>query len=312
MSTETTTRAQIRQATLAELVLRAAGEHEGVAVRFKPDGQWVDVSYAGCGRSPVRSPRASWRSASRRATASRSCPTPDFQDAGRADLYSQVHRQGGARHVAAVLGLPFTPPRLDRRLSWTEERIRTELRSNLNGKDTWPTCKQFAADGHPALRHAVREFGGAERWASELGVRLPRHQRARPKWSYLRLKEELTAFTRDRRDWPAVADFEAAGRMTLYHAIMRSGSRAQLAADLGLQLPAGLARIRSPARWTDEAIEAALDQLLEGRTSWPSWTDFREAGLTHLYAVLLQPGAREWWARQYGIKPPRRRSRHAT
>ena len=45
MSTETTAPTRTREATLAERLMRAAGEHEGVAVRFKRDDRWVDVRF---------------------------------------------------------------------------------------------------------------------------------------------------------------------------------------------------------------------------------------------------------------------------
>ncbi len=45
MSTETTQRTEVREATLAGALMRATDEREGVAVRFKDHGRWVDVGY---------------------------------------------------------------------------------------------------------------------------------------------------------------------------------------------------------------------------------------------------------------------------
>ena len=45
MSTETTQRTVVREATLARPLKTAIDEREGVAVRFKGPGGWVDVGY---------------------------------------------------------------------------------------------------------------------------------------------------------------------------------------------------------------------------------------------------------------------------
>ena len=45
MSTETSTGTEVRHANLAQTLMRAAEEHDGVAVRFKRDGGWVDVRF---------------------------------------------------------------------------------------------------------------------------------------------------------------------------------------------------------------------------------------------------------------------------
>jgi hypothetical protein len=48
-----------------------------------------------------------------------------------------------------------------------------------------PTWDEFFADGQRALRHAVDWYGGAERWASKLGVELKPHRGTHTEWSYV-------------------------------------------------------------------------------------------------------------------------------
>jgi hypothetical protein len=138
------------------------------------------------------------------------------------------------------------------------------------------------------------------------------HQHPFQFWTYARIKSELAAFTAGRDDWPHHTEFRAAGRLTLYEAIRLRKIRDRLATELGLRLPVGRDPIRTPSRWTDDAISAELDELLNCRSSWQTCTEFKAAGLSGLYHVLLKPGAREKWAREYGLKPPqRRRGSHA-
>ena len=66
--------------------------------------------------------------------------------------------------------------RAERRGSrWTDERIREELQSFLADRTEWPTYREFERNGRKALRDAITQAGGAERWAQEMGVRFVRH-----------------------------------------------------------------------------------------------------------------------------------------
>jgi hypothetical protein len=69
-------------------------------------------------------------------------------------------------------------------------------------------------------------------------------------------------------------------------------------------------RATAPIRWSDEAIDRALAELLQGRESWPTGTEFATAGRRPLYqAIARSPGGHDRWARRYGL--PRRTSRRA-
>jgi hypothetical protein len=96
--------------------------------------------------------------------------------------------------------------------------------------------------------------------------------------------------------------------VSLYHAIMKRGTRPLWAKRLGLAVPRGAAT--APLRWSDEAIDRALGVLLQGRESWPTGTEFATAGCRPLYqAIARSPGGHDCWARRYGL--PRPTSRRA-
>src|SRR5919107_1477125 len=119
------------------------------------------------------------------------------------------------------------------------------------------------------------------------------------------MRHQLAAFTGETTHWPSQREFVAAGHARLSRAIRDQGARPRLAADLGLGPPREY--VMGRRRWTDEGIEGALDGLLEGRDRWPSWTDFREARLEGLYALLQETRTRDAWIERYGVLPPTRK-----
>jgi hypothetical protein len=223
----------------------------------------------------------------------------ELQIAGLAHLQWQIERHGGPRAVARRCQVPFTEGTRELADSWTEERVRTELRTYLADTEAWPKYDQFATDGENALRRAVNWFGGPERWAAELGFELPLAQRShRQPWSYILMKEQTARFTRGRGDWPKESEFAQAGLMGLCRTMRDTGSRERIAAELGLTL-------RTPARkWTDETIAAALDKLMAGRTTWPRPGEFRKAGLRSLHQRIEREGeaVKRRWAQRYGLE----------
>ena len=221
----------------------------------------------------------------------------EFQEAGLVSLHRQIKRQFGHREMASRFGLPYGPSP-DGAHAWTEEWTREQLKSYLAGKDEWPSRRQFIRDGRGGLRRAAVWFGGVERWADELGVPLSHHRAEQRPVTYGRLKRELERVAGGSREWPYRRDFREAGACWLEHAIRRQGVREQLARDLKLKTR------QRRTRWTDEAIEAELDRLLEGRTSWPRWSEFRDAGLLNLEHALHYGGTRDKWMKRYGVSPP--------
>ncbi|HEY7198422.1 MAG TPA: hypothetical protein VH306_14690 [Gaiellaceae bacterium] len=54
--------------------------------------------------------------------------------------------------------------------SWTNDRIRSELRAFCAGRDTWPSAAEFRSSGRGDLYLAVCRYGGIDRWAGEVGL----------------------------------------------------------------------------------------------------------------------------------------------
>ena len=63
----------------------------------------------------------------------------------------------------------------------------------------------------------------------------------------------------------------------------------------------GEARRGRPAKWTDAAIERELRAFVEGRTTWPTPTDFRNAGKGSLYAAASRKGGIGRWRQLIGL-----------
>lgn len=81
---------------------------------------------------------------------------------------------------------------------------------------------------------------------------------------------------------------------------MVSGCLGSPSPKLGLRVLPRYAGL--PIRWSDEAIDRALSDLLDGRDSWPTWTEFVAADLNRLYqAISRSPGGHDAWARRYGL-----------
>jgi hypothetical protein len=92
----------------------------------------------------------------------------EFVAGDHKQLYHAVLMHGGTDLWAARLGVQRvnrqTPP------SWSEERVRRELASFLEGRSDWPTGREFQAAGRESLLRALRRFGGREHWQTEFGL----------------------------------------------------------------------------------------------------------------------------------------------
>lgn len=69
-------------------------------------------------------------------------------------------------------------------------------------------------------------------------------------------------------------------------------------------LPAPPRRHRTPDRWSEEAIETALRQMIGKYGRWPTVKELRVEGLYGLYCAVSKsrPG-REGWAKRLGVEP---------
>jgi len=97
------------------------------------------------------------------AEVSRSQAAYDLAELVEAGVLERIGRGRSTRYVLTK------HPNLTRR-HWTSERIRAELSSFCNGRQTWPSAREFKAAGHADLYVAASRYGGVAFWAAELGL----------------------------------------------------------------------------------------------------------------------------------------------
>lgn len=122
-----------------------------------------------------------------------------------------------------------------RGVAWDEQSIREALTEFLVGWDVWPTCEQFANGGAKGLRDALARFGGAQRWAQEMG--LPGGDRPRggiQKWTEETIRQTLARFLGDRDTWPTRREFDEAGLHAFYEALQHHGGVEHWANEMGV------------------------------------------------------------------------------
>lgn len=201
---------------------------------------------------------------------------------------------------------------------WDETSIRAELTKFLRGWKVWPTYDEFIQGGAKGLRDALYRFGGVEYWAREMGLpggdRPPGGVRH---WSDEAIRDALAEFFGERNDWPSQREFDRAGLHALREALRHYGGPARWAKEMGVALPAGVrystARPRRASElsnrrprkwplWDEPRIASELEQFLEGRTEWPRYREFVEAGHKQLYGAILRNGGAALWARRMGVR----------
>jgi hypothetical protein len=129
-----------------------------------------------------------------------------FRATGRRELWRQ-RKRGAPIRFAEEYGLPYRP------YAWgiTEAEVGTRLRAVLRGSDleAWPSRSWPRERAGEELVAAVEWFGGAGRWARELGLPL-RHRRGH-RWTPETTELALEGVLAGRRTWPNMREFAAAG-----------------------------------------------------------------------------------------------------
>jgi hypothetical protein len=230
----------------------------------------------------------------------------EFVAAGKGRLREEITSRGGERRWARRAGVRWRKRSPGYATRWTEERVRAELEEFLAGREVWPSHHEFERAGRTNLRAAVTRLGGVERWARELGLsRRNLRSGSRQMWDERRIERAVRPLVRRLGRWPTPAEFERAGLSSALSAMYRRGGIVRWQKRLGVK-PA-----RRPARqpriWTDERIEAELREFCAGRTRWPTWHEFLDAGNRRLYGAASLHGGVEHWRERLGLKPPRRR-----
>jgi DNA invertase Pin-like site-specific DNA recombinase len=126
-------------------------------------------------------------------------------------------------------------------------------------------------------------------------------------WSKTKVDRELRAFLDGRDRWPNFAEFQAAGLVVLWEQVQRHGGSLRWAGRCGLPF---VTPDRAGHVWTDERIRARLAQFLAGKNEWPSFQEFRAAGLGQLRRAVTTKGGPLRWAELMGVEVPPRRVSH--
>lgn len=245
-------------------------------------------------------------------------PTYDeFLRGGAKGLRDAIGRIRGAEWWAREMGLQGGERRRGGVRRWTDETIADTLAAFVGDCSTWPTRSEFRAAGLRGLREALRDHGGVQRWATEMGVDLPpsrkpppapdrsekpppRRTPARewPLWNERRIQSELSAFLGGRQEWPRHREFVAAGHQQLYHAVITHGGSQAWARRMGVRW------VRRPSgspEWTEQRIRDRLTELVRGRASWPSVQEFAQAGEQGLLRAVRRHGGTDRWRRELGL-----------
>jgi Fic family protein len=91
-----------------------------------------------------------------------------------------IHRVGSGPATRYTFARHARGQRSGHHRRWTDERIRAELRDFARGRTDFPSVQEFKDAGLQQLYEAIARYGGAARWASELGLeRVNRRGRSR-------------------------------------------------------------------------------------------------------------------------------------
>jgi DNA invertase Pin-like site-specific DNA recombinase len=224
----------------------------------------------------------------------------EFRQAGRGDLRAAVHAHGGAAKWAKEMGISIPARQRSQERRWTDERMKEEL-VRLAGPDRhWPTTNQFHSAGLEGLRGTILRRHLRDHLAAELGLVItrPTYRKRTNCWTDEQVRDALDPFLAGRHEWPTVQEFRDVGLAGLDASLRKNSKIERWAAHYGLPLRSGL------PRWTDAAIEEALDEFLEGRETWPTVPELKRCGLSGLYSAIMRKGTREHWMRHYGLPPP--------
>lgn len=197
---------------------------------------------------------------------------------------------------------------------WTEQSISAALGELIGDADRWPSHREFSEAGLRGLLEVIAAQGGTIVWAAKMGVsplpgarparRAPRVSTARsmsepwPRWTEPTIARELSEFVAARQEWPRYAEFIAAGRQDLYHAVRAHGGARLWAKRMGFAWPD---RPGGRSSWSDERLRAALVRFLDGRTEWPTGREFDQAGQSALLRAARRHGGTDRWIHELGL-----------
>jgi hypothetical protein len=224
----------------------------------------------------------------------------DFAEAGKSVLRRMVAQYGGPRRWADELGVSYvkrTP-----QPTWTEDRVRRELATVLNGDRRFPAAGEFERIGRRALWEAINRTGGPDRWALEFGAsRANLRAGQRRTWTEQRIERRLRRFLGDRKEWPSVREFNEAGLASLFTAVDTYGGVDLWAGRMGVRRRPPRNPGRPARHWNAARIREELAQFCAGRQTWPTRREFESAGHLGLYRAAGKHGGIRYWAEELGF-----------
>jgi site-specific DNA recombinase len=90
----------------------------------------------------------------------------EFTATGRGQLYEEIVRQHMDTRLAADLRLKLSA----RKRPWTDDKIKEALDGFLDGRDFWPSRKEFAAAGLRGLHATLQRRQVQDEWAARYGL----------------------------------------------------------------------------------------------------------------------------------------------
>ena len=225
----------------------------------------------------------------------------EFQRNGRRSLREAVTHLGGAatgRRSSAFASSSTSP--VTRR---SGPRRGSAPAALLPGRPAHLAAAQGLRGRRPqTLRDAVLRTGGPERWAAEFGLPRPDERSgSRRIWTEERIERELRSFVGQSQRWPSTREFVDAGETRLQAAVYALGGVAHWC-ERQIQAPESTRAQREPL-WTDRRIAAELEEFCAGRSRWPLFREFEQAGRGVLYRAASRHGGVGRWQRRLGLEP---------
>lgn len=214
----------------------------------------------------------------------------EFVRAGRKGLYHAVLRHGGTRTWAQRMGVRWVSRRTVGVTQWTDAVIRERLAAFLDGRTTWPSPADFDAAGQRALLRAVRRHGGVGEWAREFGL-----PPSTLYWTDERIATEVAPLIERLGRWPTRTEFRRAGLARALAAVYGHGGSGRWQAHFGVGPSQFAGPVPDRRRWSEERIDRELRAFCAGRSTWPAFREFRDAGRLRLYNAAARHGGIEHW-----------------
>ena len=184
--------------------------------------------------------------------------------------------------------------------AWTLAQLGEALEPFLEGRQRWPSFRDFQDAGLGLLYHHVRVHGGPRAIAPLFGLPMTTDDQVRG-YTDQRVRTELAEYLAGHSEWPTHAKFKADGRSKLANVIYLFGGVERWANEFGLTTTPNQ---RPHQCWTDERIRKETAEFTVGRVEWPSHQEFKAAGLSELHNAIAHRALRDQLAGELGLYAP--------